>query len=62
MLELTKCQDLENEVARLNGQLEDARKISELDQETIAQLREVIGKKVQNKLSDELKSLLNYQY
>lgn len=62
MLELTKCQDLENEVARLNGQLEDARKISELDQETIAQLREVIGKKVQNKLSHELQNLINYQY
>uniref|UniRef100_A0A1I8NQH2 Cilia- and flagella-associated protein 58 n=1 Tax=Stomoxys calcitrans TaxID=35570 RepID=A0A1I8NQH2_STOCA len=42
LLEQTKCQDFEDEVARLNGQLEDARKITELDQETIAQLREVI--------------------
>ncbi|XP_005180606.1 cilia- and flagella-associated protein 58 [Musca domestica] len=41
-LEQTKCQDLEDEVKRLNGQLDDARKMSELDQETIAQLREVI--------------------
>lgn len=44
-LEQTKCQDLEDEVKRLNGQLDDARKMSELDQETIAQLREVIGKR-----------------
>ena len=40
----SKCQELEQEVAKLNSQLSDAYKMTQLDQDTIAQLREVIGK------------------
>lgn len=43
-LEKSKCEDLEQDLAKLKSQLADAHKLMQLDQDTIAQLREVIGK------------------
>ncbi|XP_023292257.2 cilia- and flagella-associated protein 58 [Lucilia cuprina] len=41
-LEKSKCEDLEQELNKLRSQLSDAHKMTQLDQDTIAQLREVI--------------------
>ena len=43
-MEKSKCQDLEEELEKLRHQLAEAHQMNQLDQDTIAQLREVIGK------------------